>query len=79
MRPSNQLKGGTRVGICGRTGAGKSTIMVALFRICSVSSGSILIDGVDTRTVPLPVLRLYKYVSFCASALQLFCLHLFTV
>jgi ABC-type multidrug transport system fused ATPase/permease subunit len=54
---SNQLEGGKRVGICGRTGAGKSTIMVALFRICNASSGSILIDGVDTRTIPLPILR----------------------
>ena len=39
------------------TGAGKSTLMVALLRICELDSGSIKIDGVDIRSVGLKKLR----------------------
>ena len=46
-----------KVGICGRTGAGKSSLIVALLRICEGSSGRVVIDGEDIRTVPLNLLR----------------------
>jgi ABC-type multidrug transport system fused ATPase/permease subunit len=51
------IAGGEKVGICGRTGAGKSSLMVALFRICQFDRGSISIDGVDIQRVGLDKLR----------------------
>jgi ABC-type multidrug transport system fused ATPase/permease subunit len=51
------LEPAEKIGICGRTGSGKSSLMVALFRIEDLSSGSMAIDGIDCRDVPLRVLR----------------------
>eukprot|EP01031_Cornospumella_fuschlensis_P031448 gene31448-38013_t len=52
------IPGGCKVGICGRTAAGKSSLMMALFRIVECEAESIiLVDGVDIRSVPLHVLR----------------------
>ena len=46
-----------KVGIVGRTGAGKSTIALAMSRILELESGNIQIDGVSIRDVGLDKLR----------------------
>jgi len=54
---SIEVKSGEKVGVCGRTGAGKSSMIMALYRMGLVSSGKIVIDGKDIATVPLDTLR----------------------
>ena len=52
-----KVEPGHKIGVVGRTGAGKSTICMALTRIVELESGSIEIDGVDIAKIPLSELR----------------------
>lgn len=54
---SFEVKARQKIGIVGRTGSGKSTIFVALFRFENLRQGQIFIDGIDVATVPLQRLR----------------------
>ncbi len=51
------IKPGERVGVVGRTGAGKSSLTLALARLIDLRQGSIAIDDIDISTVKLNVLR----------------------
>ncbi|CAG9864186.1 unnamed protein product [Phyllotreta striolata] len=50
------IKPGQKVGVVGRTGAGKSSLIAALFRLTEIE-GSIIIDDVDTKSLKLKELR----------------------
>lgn len=51
------IPGRMKVGIVGRTGAGKTSLIAALFRIVEPYSGRILIDGVNVLDLPLQDVR----------------------
>ncbi|XP_010488818.1 PREDICTED: ABC transporter C family member 13-like [Camelina sativa] len=54
---SFKIQGGMQVGVIGRTGAGKSSILNALFRLTPVCSGEIMVDGINIHHLPIRELR----------------------
>ena len=52
-----QINPGEKIGVVGRTGSGKSTMLLGLFRILEANKGKILIDDVDISKIGLEILR----------------------
>ncbi|XP_036977816.1 ATP-binding cassette sub-family C member 9 isoform X2 [Acanthopagrus latus] len=51
------IEPGQKVGICGRTGSGKSSLSLAFFNMVDIFEGKIVIDGIDICKLPLQTLR----------------------
>ncbi|KAK0732544.1 putative ABC multidrug transporter [Apiosordaria backusii] len=51
------IKAGSKVAICGRTGSGKSSLLLAILRLLQLKSGTICIDGVNVANIPLETIR----------------------
>ena len=58
---SFKINAGENVGIIGKTGSGKTTIVDLILRVYNVPDGALLIDGMDVNKIPIKTLR-----KFCA-------------
>uniref|UniRef100_H3G9H7 ABC transporter domain-containing protein n=1 Tax=Phytophthora ramorum TaxID=164328 RepID=H3G9H7_PHYRM len=54
---SFSVQGGEKIGVVGRTGSGKSSLAMALFRVHPLAKGRILVDGLDASLLSLSALR----------------------
>lgn len=54
---SFKIESGEKIGIVGRTGSGKSSLLMLLFGMIEPSEGDILIDGIDIKEIPLQLIR----------------------
>ncbi|KAL2871704.1 P-loop containing nucleoside triphosphate hydrolase protein [Aspergillus lucknowensis] len=51
------IRPGEKVGICGRTGSGKTSLMLSIFRMIELNAGTISIDGLDISRIPRQEIR----------------------
>ncbi|KAJ5562000.1 hypothetical protein N7535_003537 [Penicillium sp. DV-2018c] len=51
------VQAGEKVGICGRTGSGKTSMIMSIFRMMELTSGTITVDGVDISSLPRREIR----------------------
>ena len=54
---SFSIRAGENIGLVGRTGAGKTTVVDLILRTCNVPDGTIFVDGHDVNTVPIQDVR----------------------
>ncbi|KAH9209825.1 P-loop containing nucleoside triphosphate hydrolase protein [Leptodontidium sp. 2 PMI_412] len=60
---SMKIPAGQKLLICGRTGSGKSTILLTLLHLLDCQNGSIKIDGIDISQVPRSILRQQCFIT----------------
>jgi ABC-type multidrug transport system fused ATPase/permease subunit len=58
-----KINEGQKITICGRTGSGKSSLLLALLRMLDLQSGHIELDGIDITTIPRDFLRQRCFVT----------------
>ncbi|CAI7576605.1 unnamed protein product [Penicillium manginii] len=51
------VKAGEKVGICGRTGSGKTSMIMSIFRMIELTGGTITVDGIDITRLPRREIR----------------------
>lgn len=61
---------GQKIAVCGRTGSSKSSLLLALLRMIDLTEGTIVVDGIDTSTVPRDLIR-SKFVTVSQDVLSL--------
>ncbi|KAK0706203.1 P-loop containing nucleoside triphosphate hydrolase protein [Lasiosphaeria miniovina] len=54
---SLSVRAGEKIGVCGRTGSGKTSLVASLFRLLELRGGRIRVDGVDLATLPRQEVR----------------------
>lgn len=54
---SFSISAGKKLGICGRTGSGKSSLVLAILRMIEIQSGEIIIDGISLASLPRDLIR----------------------
>lgn len=52
-----EIKPGEKVGVCGRSGSGKSSMLASLFHLLEYRTGAIVVDGTDVSQLPRETLR----------------------
>ena len=52
-----EIKAGEKIGVCGRTGSGKSSMLLSILRLVEAAEGAIVVDGIDLATASLRALR----------------------
>ncbi|KAE8369715.1 hypothetical protein BDV27DRAFT_152796 [Aspergillus caelatus] len=52
-----KISPGQKIGLCGRTGSGKSSLILSLLRLVDICEGTIVIDGVDIGTISREQIR----------------------
>ncbi|OQO09094.1 hypothetical protein B0A48_05985 [Cryoendolithus antarcticus] len=51
------IPAGSKVGVCGRSGSGKSSLLLTILRLLDTPTGSIMVDGADLATLPRQTVR----------------------
>ncbi|KAK5653329.1 hypothetical protein OQA88_9020 [Cercophora sp. LCS_1] len=65
------IEPGQRTILCGRTGSGKSSVLLTLLRMLDLRSGTIQIDGIDINKIPRAILRRRCFITVAQDALLL--------